>query len=96
MIEFYAPWCGHCAALAPTYSKVAAAFKDNDKVTIAKMDAIANDIPSDMFDVQGFPTIYWVKNGREALLYDGERTEEGFKKFIKAHASASAGTHDEL
>lgn len=96
MIEFYAPWCGHCKSLAPTYSKVAAAFKDNDKVEIAKMDATANDVPSSKFNVKGFPTIYFVKGGETAILYDGARTEEGFKEFIKKHATASAGTHDEL
>jgi thioredoxin-like negative regulator of GroEL len=38
-VEFYAPWCGHCKHLAPTYEKFATAFKAEPDVVIAKIDA---------------------------------------------------------
>jgi len=92
LIEFYAPWCGHCQKLAPTYEDVGKWAADNaPNVTVAKMDATANDVVNKEFDVRGFPTIYFVKGATgEVMSYDGERTLDGFKDFLLEHASDHA------
>ena len=48
MVEFYAPWCGHCKKLAPKYDELAKKLEGVESVVIAKMDATENEI-----DVEG-------------------------------------------
>eukprot|EP00898_Chlorokybus_atmophyticus_P001485 jgi/Chlat1/2337/Chrsp17S02613 len=102
LIEFYAPWCGHCKKLAPTYEEVGKHFGDDDGVVVAKMDATENDVPSNKFDVRGFPTINFIKGATgEVLTYNGERDKDSMVDYINeqrssAGASSSGSTKDEL
>ncbi|OJJ43315.1 hypothetical protein ASPZODRAFT_103822 [Penicilliopsis zonata CBS 506.65] len=85
LVEFYAPWCGHCKALAPKYEELGKLYaKNSDKVTIAKIDATANDIPE---TIQGFPTIKLFPAGSKdsPIEYSGSRTVEDLAEFIKAN-----------
>lgn len=88
LLEFYAPWCGHCKALAPKYDELAAMFASNaDKVTIAKVDATVNDVPD---EIQGFPTIKLFRAGKkdDPITYSGSRSVEDLAKFVEEN-----GTH---
>jgi len=83
LIEFYAPWCGHCKKLAPILDEVAVSYESDADVIIAKIDATANDIPSDTFDVKGYPTLYFNSASGKVLDYDGDRTKEDIINFIE-------------
>ena len=92
LIEFYAPWCGHCKALAPKYEDLASQYaaEHKDKVVIAKVDATANDVPD---EIQGFPTIklYPAGDKENPVTYQGARTVEDFIEFIQENGKHKAG-----
>jgi len=82
-IEFYAPWCGHCKSLTPKWEKLGEDLKHVDTLTIAKIDATANDVPK-LFDVKGFPTIHLLKanDKKNPVAYSGAREVADFKKWL--------------
>lgn len=90
LLEFYAPWCGHCKQLAPILEEVAVSYQNDADVIIAKLDATANDIPSDTFDVQGYPTLYFRSASGKLSQYDGNRTKEDIIEFIEKNRDKPA------
>lgn len=73
MVEFYAPWCGHCLALAPEYAAAATELK-GEEVTLAKVDATEEAELAQKYDVQGFPTVYFFVDGVHKP-YNGQRSK---------------------
>lgn len=86
LLEFYAPWCGHCKKLTPIYDELGAKMAD-ENVEIVKMDATANDV-ADGYDVRGFPTLFWVPSAtKKPEPYQGGRELDDFVKFIAEKAT---------
>jgi len=89
-VKFYAPWCGHCKRLAPTWEELAAKYVGNEGVRIAKIDctaeANANKELCDGQDVKGFPTLHIYKDGKKITEYNGKRGLEELDAFVKEHA----------
>lgn len=76
LVEFYAPWCGHCKNLAPEYEKAAKALKGI--ANIAAVDATKEQVD---VQVQGYPTLKFYVEGK-VTDYDGPRTADGIVDFM--------------
>merc|ERR1711970_142608 len=97
LVEFYAPWCGHCKSLEPIYNQLGEKFKDHESIIIGKMDSTANELED--IKVQGFPTIKLIQKETNKIIdYNGERTLDGFVKFLESggvHGAAAEGDNEE-
>jgi len=94
LVEFYAPWCGHCKQLTPIWEELGEAYKDHETILITKMDSTANELET--VKVQGFPTIKLFQKETNAVIdYNGPRTLDGLKKFLESGGVEGAAADDE-
>ncbi|KAI5717214.1 hypothetical protein M8J77_002140 [Diaphorina citri] len=83
LVEFYAPWCGHCKQLAPIYDKLGEKFADRYDITIAKIDATVNEL--EHTKITSFPTLkLYAKDDNRVIDYNGERVLEALSNFVES------------
>ncbi|ORY41126.1 thioredoxin-like protein [Neocallimastix californiae] len=92
MVLFYAPWCGHCKKLMPTYEKVANTFHKEKNIIIARVDCPANDSLNTRYRIGGYPTVYFFeanKRNENPVSYSEGRDEITFVRYL----NEKCGTH---
>ncbi|ETN79262.1 protein disulfide-isomerase domain protein [Necator americanus] len=87
LVEFFAPWCGHCKNLEPHWKAAASELKG--KVKLGALDATVHTVMANKFGVRGFPTIKYFAPGSDAsdaVDYDGGRTTSDIVSWASAKA----------
>jgi len=97
LVEFYAPWCGHCKSLAPKYEEVAKIFAGEKSVVVAKVDATVEPSLAERFEVKGYPTLKWFPAGSDTPVdYAGGREVDDMVQFINEKAGTKRSSDGSL
>jgi len=88
IVEFYAPWCGHCKNLKPAYETAAKSLAGIAKVAAVNCDEEMNKPFCGKMGVQGFPTLKIVRPGKKPGKptvedYQGPRSAKGIVDAVK-------------
>jgi protein disulfide-isomerase A1 len=92
LVEFFAPWCGHCKSLAPEYEKAADALKEQGSaVKLAKVECTTETELAERFEIQGYPTLKWFRNGQHTE-FTGPREAGGIVDWVTKKSGPATHT----
>ncbi len=83
LVDFFAPWCGHCKVQEPIITKLAGELKD--KAVIAKINVDENRDTAARFFVSGIPSILLFKDGKLVEQMAGVRQIDELKNLISKY-----------
>jgi len=88
LVDFYAPWCGHCRKFEPQYKALARKLKHVKSLKIMKIDATRNEVED--VTIMGYPTVVLFPAGakpKKQVVYHGSRQPEDITKWLHEHCS---------
>lgn len=83
LIDFWAPWCGPCKAIAPIVESLSAEF--NGKLRVGKMNIDNNGATPSRYGVRGIPTLLLFKGGQVKEQVVGYKSKEELTDIVKNH-----------
>eukprot|EP01022_Parablepharisma_sp_SALTPOND_P034056 TRINITY_DN903_c0_g1_i1.p1 TRINITY_DN903_c0_g1~~TRINITY_DN903_c0_g1_i1.p1 ORF type:complete len:787 (-),score=117.38 TRINITY_DN903_c0_g1_i1:33-2393(-) len=84
LLKLYAPWCGHCKSMAPEFEKAAELSKEQGRPYVfAEIDAAANQDAAKHFDITGFPTLFFLYDGKKEEYNEGRNAQAFLQYMIK-------------
>uniref|UniRef100_A0A182VVL0 Thioredoxin domain-containing protein n=1 Tax=Anopheles minimus TaxID=112268 RepID=A0A182VVL0_9DIPT len=85
-VKFFAPWCGHCTKLAPTWEELARSLEHERDIRVSKIDCTQYRPICTDFEVKGYPTLLWIEDGKKIEKYTGPRTHNDLKQYVSRMA----------
>ena len=77
VVDFWAPWCGPCKAIAPILEEIAEEM--GDQVKICKVNVDNNSDIATQYEIRAIPTILLFKNGEVAETIVGLTSKDDLK-----------------
>lgn len=83
LVDFWAPWCGPCKAIAPVLEDIAEKYAG--KLKVVKLDIDQNPATPPKLGVRGIPTLILFKNGQVEATHVGALSKTELTQFIDSH-----------
>jgi len=95
LVEFYAPWCGHCKKLDPIWTALPESLSQKSlRMNVGKVDITAEKAIADKYGIQFMPTIKFFRDGAEVAQFKGSATTETLVDFARKHSKKGI-SHDD-